>query len=82
MPLQSLVWAGLGRLVRLAASAVFRACPAHFSSYDRVYGVLGAAIAFLVWAWSLDLTLPGGLEVSVALGGKGRDAKTEDAGGS
>jgi uncharacterized BrkB/YihY/UPF0761 family membrane protein len=47
-----------------------------------VYGVLGAAIAFLVWAWSLDLTLPGGLEVSVALGGKGRDAKTEDAGGS
>ena len=63
-----LVGACCGVAVWLLASAGFSIYLAHFGSYDRVYGVLGTAIAFLVWAWILDLTLLGGLEVSLALG--------------
>ena len=65
-----LVGAFFGVAVWLVASAGFSVYLAHFGSYDRVYGVLGTAIAFLVWAWILDLTLLGGLEVSLALGGR------------
>jgi membrane protein len=79
--LHDLAGACLAVLALLAASAVFSAYLAHFGSYNRVYGVLGTAIALLVWAWILDLVLLGGLEVSVALGG-GHDVKTEDDGGS
>jgi len=79
--LHDLAGACLAVLALLVASAVFSAYLAHFGSYNRVYGVLGTAIALLVWAWILNLTLLGGLEVSVALGGR-RDAKTEDDGGS
>ncbi len=78
--LHDLAGACLAVLALLVASAVFSAYLAHFGSYNRVYGVLGTAIALLVWAWILNLTLLGGLEVSVALGGR-RDAKTEDDGG-
>ena len=79
--LHDLAGACLAVFALLIASAVFSAYLAHFGSYNRVYGVLGTAIALLVWAWILNLTLLGGLEVSVALGG-GRAAKTEDDGGS
>ena len=63
-----LVGACCGVAVWLVASAGFSVYLANFGSYERVYGVLGTAIAFLVWAWILDLTLLGGLEVSLALG--------------
>jgi membrane protein len=66
--LDDLIGSCCGVGVWLAASAVFSLYLAHFGSYDRVYGVLGTAIAFVVWAWILDLTLLGGLEVSLALG--------------
>jgi membrane protein len=69
-------------LAWLAASAVFSAYLAHFGSYNRVYGVLGTAIALLVWAWILNLALLGGLEMSVALGDKGRGVTTEARDGS
>lgn len=76
-----LAGACLAVLALLIASAVFSAYLAHFGSYNRVYGVLGTAIALLVWAWILNLALLGGLEASVAFGG-GHDVKTEDDGGS
>ena len=63
-----LVGACCGVAVWLLASAGFSFYLANFASYERVYGVRGTAIAFLVWAWILDLTLLGGLEVSLALG--------------
>ena len=69
--LHDLVGACCGVAVWLVASAGFSVYLANFGSYDRVYGVLGTAIAFLVWAWILNLTLLSGLEVSLALG-KGR----------
>ena len=33
-------------------------------SYNRVYGTLGAAVAFLVWAWLMNLALLVGVEVN------------------
>ena len=63
-----LVGACCGVSVWLVASVGFSVYLANFGSYERVYGVLGTAIAFLVWAWILNLTLLGGLEVSLALG--------------
>jgi membrane protein len=63
-----LVGACCGVAIWLVASAVFSFYLTNFGSYDRVYGALGTGIAFLVWAWILDLTLLGGLEVSLALG--------------
>ena len=62
-----LVGACCGVVVWLIASAGFSFYLANFGSYDRVYGMLGAAIGLLVWAWILDLTLLAGLEVSLAL---------------
>jgi membrane protein len=73
-----LVGACCGVAVWLVASAGFSVYLANFGSYDRVYGVLGTAIAFLVWAWILNLTLLGGLEVSLALG-RGRSRQRPEA---
>ncbi len=36
----------------------------HFASYNRVYGTLGAGVAFLVWAWVMNLALLVGVEVN------------------
>jgi membrane protein len=62
-----LVGACCGVAVWLVASAVFSFYLTNFASYNRVYGVLGTGIAFLVWMWIRELTLLGGLEVSLAL---------------
>jgi len=48
----------------IAASAVFSLYLDHFSSYNRVYGTLGAAVAFLVWAWILNIAMLVGVEVN------------------
>jgi len=62
-----LVGSCCGVAIWLVASAIFSYYLANFASYNRVYGVLGTGIAFLVWLWIRDLTLLGGLEVSLAL---------------
>lgn len=41
----------------LAASSLFALYVANFSSYDRTYGSLGAAVAFLVWLWITNLAV-------------------------
>jgi membrane protein len=56
--------AAVGVALWLAASAGFSLYLDHFSSYNRVYGTLGAAVAFLVWAWLLNLALLVGVEVN------------------
>ena len=80
--LHDLAGASAAVLAWLAASAAFSAYLAHFGSYNRVYGVLGTAIAFLVWAWIFNLALLGGLELSVILGDGGRGVTTEGDGDS
>ena len=48
----------------IAASAGFSLYLDHFASYNRVYGTLGAGVAFLVWAWIMNLALLVGVEVN------------------
>ena len=50
--------AAVGVALWIAASAGFSLYLDHFSSYNRVYGTLGAAVAFLVWAWLMNLAPP------------------------
>jgi membrane protein len=65
--LHTLVGAGVGVAVMIAASAGFSFYLSRFASYQRVYGLLGAAIASLVWAWLLNIGLLMGFEVTAAL---------------
>jgi membrane protein len=54
--------AGVG--LWIVASAGFSFYLDNFASYNRVYGTLGAAVAFLVWAWLVNLALLVGAEVN------------------
>ena len=56
--------AAVGIALWLAASALFSLYLSNFAHYNRVYGTLGAAVAFLVWAWLLNLALLVGAEVN------------------
>jgi len=47
----------------VVATAVFDYYLTHWASYDRVYGALATAIAFLVWAWILNIALLAGAVV-------------------
>ena len=53
-----------GAALWIAASAGFSFYLDNFASYNRVYGTLGAAVAFLVWAWLVNLALLVGVEVN------------------
>jgi membrane protein len=67
--------AAAGVALWIAASAGFSLYLDHFGSYNRVYGTLGAAVAFLVWAWLMNLALLVGVEVN-------RDLEQRREGGS
>jgi len=56
--------ASVGIALWLGASAAFSLYLDNFASYNRVYGTLGAAVAFLVWAWLLNIALLVGVEVN------------------
>jgi membrane protein len=43
--------AAVGTALWFAASLAFTAYVAHFSSYDKTYGTLGAVISLLIWLW-------------------------------
>jgi membrane protein len=57
----------VGVALWIAASAGFSVYLTHFASYNRVYGALGAAVAFLVWAWVMNIALLVGVEVNRGL---------------
>ena len=76
--------AAAGIVLWLAASALFSLYLDNFARYNRVYGALGAAVAFLVWAWLMNIALLIGVEVNREVelrrsGGRGRAALPEDA---
>ena len=52
-------------------TAVFSYYLTHWASYDRVYGALATMIAFLVWAWVLNIALLAGALVDKELGRRG-----------
>jgi membrane protein len=43
--------AAVGTALWFAASLLFTLYVAHFSSYDKTYGTLGAVISLLIWLW-------------------------------
>lgn len=59
-----LAGAAVGVGLWVLASFGFSVYLEHFASYNRVYGALGAAVAFLVWAWLMNLALLVGVEVN------------------
>jgi len=59
-----LAGAAVGVGLWIVASAGFSVYLTHFATYNRVYGALGAAVAFLVWAWAMNLALLLGVEVN------------------
>jgi membrane protein len=67
--------AAMGLALWLAASALFSLYLSNFADYNRVYGTLGAVVAFLVWAWLLNLALLVGVEVN-------REVELRRAGGT
>ena len=51
----------VGALLWVAVSMLFSWYVASFDSYNRIYGSLGAAVAFMVWLWlSMVVVLIGG----------------------
>lgn len=66
-----LAGAAVGVGLWIIASAGFSVYLTHFASYNRVYGALGAAVAFLVWAWVMNLALLLGVEVNRELERRG-----------
>jgi membrane protein len=51
----------------LAASGLFALYVAHFGSYNKVYGSLGAVIIFLVWMWISNVAVLLGAEFNAEL---------------
>jgi membrane protein len=54
-------------LAWILASVLFGLYVANFGSYDKTYGSLGGAIAFLVWLWISNLALLFGAELNAEL---------------
>ena len=48
----------------LAASLLFSFYVAHFGSYDRTYGSLGAVVGFMTWMWISTITVLFGAELN------------------
>jgi membrane protein len=57
----------LALVLWVIASAGFGFYVAHFGSYNKTYGSLGAAITFLVWMWITNNVLLFGAEVNAEL---------------
>jgi membrane protein len=51
----------------LAVSLLFSVYVAHFGSYDRTYGSLGAAIGFMSWLWISSIAILFGAELNSEL---------------
>jgi membrane protein len=52
---RQLAGAAAGVVVVIVASAGFSVYLTHFASYSKVYGALATGIAFLVWAWLVNV---------------------------
>jgi membrane protein len=66
--------AGAGSTLALwvVVTAVFSYYLTHWASYDRVYGALATLIAFLVWAWVLNIALLAGALIDRQIGLRGQ----------
>ena len=55
---------GFAAVLWLTASLLFSFYVAHFGSYDKTYGSLGAAVGFLTWIWISTITVLAGAELN------------------
>lgn len=64
-------WIGWGSatasLLWLAGTQLFSWYVAHFGSYNRIYGDLGAAVGFMTWLWLSTVVLLLGAEINCEL---------------
>ena len=51
----------------IAASLLFSWYTAHFGSYNKTYGSLGAAVAFMTWIWISTMVILVGAKINVEL---------------
>lgn len=59
--LQTIIGACLATVLWILTTVLFRAYVAHFGSYNRTYGTIGAVIVLLTWMyWSMFAILAGG----------------------
>ena len=67
----SLRWITPGALLSLIAwlvfSAGFSTYLAHFGSYNKTYGTLGAVITFLVWLWFTNIAILVGAQIDAEI---------------
>jgi membrane protein len=75
---------GLSAILLVCASMVFAWYVAAFDSYERIYGSLGAVVAFMTWLWLSVVIVLLGAEVDAAVEreigrGKTNKDKTRDA---
>jgi membrane protein len=54
-------------LTWLAASLLFSWYTAHFGSYDKTYGSLGAAVGFMTWVWISTMVILVGAKINAEL---------------
>jgi membrane protein len=54
-------------LLWLAASMLFSWYAAHFGSYNKTYGTLGAAVGFMTWIWISTIIVLAGAELDAEL---------------
>jgi membrane protein len=70
-------WISLGAVVAtalwLVGSAAFSLYVAHFDSYDKTYGSLGAVIVLMIWFYLTAFTILAGAEFDVAVERRRRD---------
>jgi membrane protein len=57
----------IATLAWLAASALFSYYAAHFGSYNKTYGSLGAVIGFMTWMWISVIVILIGADIDAAL---------------
>jgi membrane protein len=63
----------------LAASALFSWYVAHFGSYNRTYGSLGAIIGFMTWIWVSLIVVLVGAKLDAELGRNATPGRASDS---
>ena len=59
----------------IVASGGFAYYAAHFGSYNKTYGTLGAVIGFMTWLWISSIVVMVGAEINAEVESKAKGAK-------
>jgi membrane protein len=58
---------GFAALLWICASLLFSFYVAHFGSYNKTYGSLGAVVGFMTWIWISSIIVLMGAEINAEL---------------